>query len=350
MIKELDRAEISRLGFLDHERVVSFGDERVGLRGFVAIHNTNLGPATGGTRFKIYDRDEDALYDALNLSRAMTYKCAMSGVPFGGGKAVIINNGRKDREFFESYARIINSFNGSFTTGKDVGIGDEEIGHMSKISKFINGHSGDEDPSLYAALGVFIGIKSALKSLYGSASLENRKVAIKGLGQVGFELARLIKRAGGRLVLADIDEGRVRLAKNKFSGAKFVAPAEIHKTKCDVYAPCALGGEFTNQTISEIQCRVICGAANNQLASSEVDEKIVGRRIIYVPDYIANAGGLIAVVDGLRFKKFRDERVRKNLLVIRDNVTKIIELSKKDKRPPQEIANDMAEKRFMKAV
>lgn len=279
----------------------------------------------------------------------MTYKCAMAGVPYGGGKAVIMKeherlNLSENKALLESYAEIVNSLGGDFTTGKDVGIGDEDVILMSRISPYINGHFGSEDPSIYAAIGVFLAIRAIAKKVYGSTDLNGKKVSVKGLGQVGFELAKLIYGAGGKLIVTDIDKNKLKMAEKSFKGIKIASPAEIHKTECDIYSPCALGAEFGPRNISELNCGVICGAANNQLVSPEAGRLIMERGIIYVPDYVANAGGLIAVVDGFRNKKFDDKRARKNLLVIKDNTGKVFDISFKQHRPPQEVADELAEK------
>jgi leucine dehydrogenase len=347
MIIDLNKNTFSKLSsYEDHERLISFSDDKVGLRGYIGIHNTNLGQATGGTRLKEYSNDELAMSDALNLSRAMTYKCALAGVSYGGGKSVIIYNGRKDREFLEVYASIINELNGDFTTGKDAGIGDEEISHMAKISPYINSRTGRQDPSIYAGIGVYIAMKATAEKIYGTDSLKGRRVAIKGLGQVGYELARLISEDGGRLVVADINSSRLDSAINEFNNVEVVSHQDINKVACDIYSPCALGGEFTHDNIEDLNCDIICGAANNQLASPEVGHKIKDLGVVYVPDYVANAGGLIAVVDGHSHKDFDHERVKGNLGIIAENVRKIIDMSFIQKRATHELADELAESIF----
>ncbi len=325
-----------------HERLIKFTDDKSGLLGFIAIHNTKLGPATGGTRFKVYQNEDEAIGDALNLSKAMTYKCALAGVPYGGGKAVIMSNGIKSKELLESYARVVDSLEGNFTTGKDVGIGDEDIAHMSWVSPYINGRTGTEDPSIYAALGVFIAMKAAMEKIYGSEGLKDKTVAIKGLGQVGYELARLVSEAGGYLVMSDINEGRALEAQKNFGGW-LVLPNDINKAKCDIYAPSALGGEFNMQNVDDLSCKIVCGSANNQLASREVGGKLMDKGIFYIPDYVANAGGLIAVVDGLQHKDYDSERIKSGLTVIGQNVQNILGLSVVQKRPTDRIADELAE-------
>lgn len=326
-----------------HKRLIRFEDDDVGLRGFIAIHNTKLGPATGGTRFKSYNSEDEAISDSLNLSRAMTYKCALAGVPYGGGKSVIISNGQKNRDLLEAYAEVINSLGGEFTTGKDVGIGDEEIAHMSRVSPYINGRVGGEDPSIFAALGVFWAMQTAMEKVYGSADMRGRTISIKGLGQVGYELARLVNEAGGRLIVSDIDEKKIERALETFNNVEVISSESIHKASSDIYAPCALGGEFNSKNIEHLDSDIICGAANNQLASREVGRALMDRGIVYVPDYVANAGGLIAVVDGFAHKDFNVDRVKGGLSVIRDNVSKILNLSLSQKRPTHELADELAE-------
>jgi leucine dehydrogenase len=344
MIIDLDKNAYSHLSSFDgHEKLVSFSDDRVGLRGYIGIHNTNLGRATGGTRLKGYGDENLAMSDALNLSRAMTYKCALAGVPYGGGKSVIMYNGRKDREFLEAYARVINELNGDFTTGKDVGVGDEEISHMSRVSPYINSRTGRQDPSIYAGIGVYMAMKATAEKIYGTDSLEGKRVAIKGLGQVGYELARLIREDGGQLVVADVNRSRLDNAISEFGDIEIVSHQDINKTTCDIYSPCALGGEFNLDNIKELDCDIICGAANNQLVSAEVGHEIKDLGIVYVPDYVANAGGLIAVVDGHSHKDFDHERVEGNLGVIADNVKKIIDMSLVQNRATQELADELAE-------
>lgn len=344
MIINIDKNRLRKSPFFDdHERLIHFEDDSVGLSGYIGIHNTKLGRATGGTRLKSYASDDLAISDALNLSRAMTYKCAMAGVPYGGGKSVIFYTGRKDKNFLEAYAKIINELAGDFTTGKDLGIGDEEIMHMSSVSPYINARMGRQDPSIYAGIGVFIAMKSALKKLYDSTSLANKRIAIKGLGQVGYELARLVKEDGGKLIVADVDESKIKKAREEFGDVEVVESEDIHKAECDIYSPCALGGEFKLGNIEELQCDIICGAANNQLANPLVGRKLSDRKIVYIPDYVANAGGLIAVVDGHTHKDFDHDRIYGNLGVIGDNVSKIIDMSLAENRPTDELADQLAE-------
>lgn len=344
--------EIEKLSEFDnHELVSYFHDEKTGLRGYIAIHNTNLGPAAGGTRYWAYKSKEEALRDALRLSRAMTYKCALAGVPYGGGKAVIIADPRKPKtkDFLVAYARQVNLLNGNYITGEDVGIDQRDVDILSENSKFIVGHSkkgGDLGP--WAALGVFSSLRGALEAVYGNSDLKGRIVAVKGMGKVGFNLAKHIYENGGTLIGADIDPGAVRRAKKAFPKIKIVDKSVIHKQKCDVYAPCAMGGEFTRENIKDLRCQIICGGANNQLSEPIIGKFIHEGKILYVPDYLANAGGLINVVGELRKGGYNRKWVEKKCLAIQKTAKKIIALSKRTKNPTSTVADQVAESIFLK--
>lgn len=334
--------------FANHEMVSFFCDGKTGLRGFIAIHNTNLGPATGGTRYFHYASEEDALRDALRLSRAMTYKCALAGVPYGGGKAVLMNDKKnlKTKTYLEKYAEKINLLRGNFYTGEDVGISESDAGILAKHSKFIVGAKGagrSGDPSPWAALGVFYALYAALKEAFGSEEIKGRIFAIKGLGKVGLELLRLIYKEGGEIIAADINQEAVAAARKKFPKIRIVKPEEIHKIKADIYSPCAMGNEFNAKKISELKCAIVCGGANNQLSLEQDGEALYKKNILYIPDYIANAGGLINVKDELNKNGYSKERVLNKVKNIKNITAKVIELSKKRKKPTNYIADELAE-------
>lgn len=337
--------------FDNHELVSYFADESVGLRGYVCIHSTSLGSATGGTRYWHYGSEQEALKDALRLSRAMTYKCALANVPYGGGKGVIMANHQnlKNKKFWAAYARRINLFHGGFFTGEDVGVDQNDVNLLAKYSPYIIGRKRlGGDPSPWAALGVFQALRAALKEVFGSDELSNRSVAIKGLGKVGMEVAMLVSRHGGKIIAADLREEAMSAARRKIKGIKFVSPKEIHKQKVDVYSPNALGAEIDDKTIDEFRCSIVCGGSNNQLKSSSYGRVLQRLGILYVPDYVANAGGLIDVVSELDKKGYSKERVREKVLQIRDTVSTIIALSKEKKKSTNEVADDLAEKIFLK--
>lgn len=335
--------------FDDHEAVVFVSDAEIGLRGFIAIHNSNLGPATGGTRYWNYRSEGDALRDVLRLSQAMTYKCALARVPHGGGKGVIIANSHHPRkkQLVAAYAKRINLLNGNFITGEDVGINEDDVRVMLKHTSFIIGKPNVAgDPSPWAALGVFYAMQGALEKVLGSAGVHGRTVAVKGIGKVGFALCGLLYKSGARLVVADIDSSRIRLARREFPGVKVVSPPEIHRQKVDVYAPCALGDEFNKKTIPQLRCGIICGGANNQLASPEDGFRLHSWGILYVPDYLANAGGLINVAAELDKRGYSRRRVVRKVRGIRNTTKKIIQLSRKQNKPTSEIADRLAESIF----
>lgn len=335
--------------FNNHEMVLFFYDKKTGLKGFICIHNTNLGSATGGTRYFEYETEEDALRDGLRLSMAMTYKCALAGVPHGGGKAVVIKNGHKPKNeaYLKMYAEKINMFYGNFTTGEDVGINEKDIETLARYSNYILGRPGvGGNLAPFAALGVFYSIKPALKAVFGSEEIKGRTFAVKGLGKVGMELLRLLYEDGAEIIAADINKTAVKDALKRFPKIKIVKPQEIHKANADVYSPCALGKEFNNKTIRELKCKIICGAANNQLVSSADGESLHKKNILYVPDYLANAGGLINVADELNQGGYSRKRVLEKIKNIQNTAENVIEISKKKKRPTSEIADALAEKNF----
>lgn len=336
--------------FNNHKMISFFCDKKTGLKGFICVHNNNLGSATGGTRYFKYDTEEDALRDGLRLSMAMTYKCALADVPYGGGKAVIMSDGRKNKneEYLKSYADKINMLHGNFTTGEDVGMSEEEIETLTKYSKFIFGRRGMAgDLSPFAALGVFHAARAALKAVFGSEEMQGKTFIVKGLGKVGTELCRLILEKGGSVVGADINSAAAKTALKKFPKIKIVNYKEAHKQKADMYLPCALGKEFSYKTIRELRCAAICGAANNQLVSPFDGETLFKKNILYIPDYVANAGGLINIVSEIDNHGYSREKVINKIENIYNTASLVIELSKKKKKPLNYIADELAEKKFM---
>ncbi|MBI2643996.1 MAG: Glu/Leu/Phe/Val dehydrogenase [Candidatus Wildermuthbacteria bacterium] len=339
--------------FDNHELVSFFSEKKSGLRGFIAIHNTNLGPAVGGTRYRQYASDIEALRDALNLSKAMTYKCALADVPYGGGKGVIIAHSRraKTENLLYAYAQKINLLNGSLHTGEDVGIDEMDMRILLKKSPFIIGKPNIAgDPSPWAAKGVFYAIKAALKLALGNSEIAGRVFAIKGLGKVGGELCHLLYENGAIIIAADVDKTKTQSMQKKFPKVKIVRPSEIHKEKVDVYSPCALGNEFTQTTVKELRCKIICGGANNQLANGKVGMLLHRKGILYVPDYLANAGGLINVVAELNPKGYNKARVEECVENISNTTEKILNLSQKEKQPTNYIADMLAEQIFLRTT
>lgn len=331
----------------NHELVCEIEDKNIGLHAYIAIHNTNLGPATGGTRFFFYNTKDEAIRDALKLSKAMTYKCALAGVPYGGGKGVIIGNPNniKTDELLKSYAKAINELNGKFTTGEDIGLTKNDIMVLSSESKYVNGRpqkAGELGP--WAALGVFRAIQSVLDFKFKSSDINGRTFAVKGLGKVGLTLCQLINENGGNVIGADISQDAIEKARTIVQDIKIVDSSEIHKQKVDVYCPCALGNEFNENTIQELNCEIICGGANNQLTSPDIGEYFHKNKIVYVPDYVANAGGLINIVSEMSENGYNKEDVKNKIDTISNTVKKILEIAQENNEPTNIVADRLAQK------
>jgi len=286
----------------DHHESISFIDDpATGLNTIIAIHSTALGPAAGGCRRWVYANDEAALTDVLRLSRGMTYKNAVAGLPFGGGKSVILGSDAapKSPELFRAFGRAIESLAGRYITAEDVGISVDDMRIVRGEPKFVSGlpqsgNSAGGDPSPWTALGVFLGIEAAAASRLGADSLHGLTVAIQGVGNVGLHLCRLLHDAGARLVIADVNPGSLR-AVCKQMPAEIASPQEILFSKVDVLAPCALGNVLDSETIPRIRANIIAGAANNQLATATDGRLLAESGILYAPDYVINAGGVISV-------------------------------------------------------
>lgn len=332
----------------NHEAVYSFFDNNTGLRGFLGIHNTNLGPATGGTRMYPYKCEKEALRDVLLLSKAMTYKSALAGVPFGGGKAVIIGGSEiKSEGMLREYGKVIDSFKGGFTTGTDMGITHEDTETMATESEYILGQKNTVekfDTSDMAALGVFFSIKEGLREIFGSPSVRGKKISINGVGKLGGELLRLLMEEGAEVVAADINLEVVEKIKSEYRDVKFVDPEVIFSQKVDAYSPCAIGGEFNEKTISRLDTKIISGGANNQLVSDTIGESLYKLGILYIPDYIANSGGLINIVDEMEENGYNKDRVTEKITSIGETVRKIINLSKARGKSTNIVANELAKK------
>ena len=276
----------------DYEQVIAFQNRATGLRGFLALHDTTLGPALGGVRIRTYASEDEALTDALRLARAMTYKAAISGLPCGGGKTVILLDANLQREAaFEALGRMIESLRGRYFCARDVGITDADLGAIARSTRFVAREPSPElgDVSEHTARGVWQGMRACLEwaGIAGRA-----RVAIQGVGSVGRELARIVRGQGMELVVADVDAGRAAGVAGE-TGARVVSAQEILSTPCDVLAPCALGGAINAASVPRLECRIVCGSANNILATLEDGDALERRGMIYAPDYLVNAGGLI---------------------------------------------------------
>jgi leucine dehydrogenase len=332
--------------FKNHEQIVELNDPASGLKGFIAIHSTVLGPATGGTRYWRYNSAQLAIKDALRLSEAMSYKCALAGVPFGGGKAVIMapKNQLKTPALLKKFAQSINALNGVFSTGEDIGIEEKDITLMKRHSPYINGGQKSGSLGPWAALGVFNALKAALKTTNKTSSLKNRKIAIKGLGKVGGGLCKLIIEQGGQVIGSDINPKVIKNIKKRFPGITLVPPKIIHKQTVDVFSPCALNGDLNPKTILELKCKIVCGGANNQLAFENCGELLRKKGILYIPDFVANAGGLINAVAERHNGHYDKQWVIKKVNHISATANKIIAASRQSGLPTNVIAKKMAER------
>ena len=316
-----------------YEQLVFCHDKATGLRAVVAIHDTTLGPALGGCRMYPYATEEDALVDVLRLARGMTYKAAASGLNLGGGKSVIIGDPRKDKSeaLFRSFGRYIETLGGRYIVAEDVGTSTEDANFIRVETSHVVGvdvtRGGSGDPSPFTALGVLQGMRACVEEVFGTTSLESRTVAVQGLGHVGYNLCRLLAKEGARLIVTDLDGRAVERAVGEF-GAKAVEPNEILTIPCEIFAPCALGAVINDATVPDLRCQIVAGSANNVLAESRHGGALAERSILYAPDYVINAGGLINVADEL--EGYNERRATKRVMRIQDRIRSIITISKRD--------------------
>lgn len=332
----------------DHHEAIHFFDEpSTGLKAIIAISSTALGPAAGGCRRWRYASSDDALTDVLRLSRGMTYKNAVAGLPFGGGKSVILADAASPNspQLFRAFGRAVDSLGGRYITAEDVGTNIDDMRIVRRETSFVSGlpQSGDEaggDPSPWTARGVFLGLQAAAKAKLGSDSLDGISVAVQGVGNVGMRLCRLLTDAGAKLFVADVNRGNLRRVANAMPVTE-VAPTEIIFADVDILSPCALGNVLNAHTIPRIKAKVIAGAANNQL-STEIDgERLAERGILYAPDYVINAGGVISVAREYLGRSSEDE-VRIEVGKIPERLTNIFTNAEQQNRPTNEVADDHA--------
>lgn len=313
----------------DFEEMVFFQDSHSGLKAIVAVHDTTLGPALGGTRMWNYRSETEALKDVMRLAKAMTYKAAAAGLNFGGGKGVIIGDPKKDKSevLLRSYGRFIQSLRGRFITAEDVGTTLEDMRVLMSETKYVAGTS--IDPSPFTAYGVYCGIRACLEYVFGDKSVEGVHVAIQGVGKVGGELVRILLENGARVTVTDVDIERVKKATS--FGAEYVEPGRIYSVQCDVFSPCALGGVINESTVRRLRCSIIAGAANNQLESESIGDRLSNLGILYAPDYIINAGGLIAVAHEYERMngggEFSTQRINREIEKIGERLKEIFRLS-----------------------
>lgn len=335
----------------NYENVVLCQDNLSGLKAVIAIHDTTLGPAAGGTRMWIYDNELDAVEDCLRLARGMTYKYAAAGVNLGGGKCVIIGDPKKDKSeaLFRALGRFINRLNGNYLTGEDVGTTLQDMEYIRMETPYVitlPTYAGGAGPIGGAtALGVVQGMRACLTQLFGHGSLAGRVVAVQGLGAVGSEIVPLLLKDGAKVVTADVDPEKVETIRQEYD-VEIVEPDSIHGLQADVYCPCALGGVINDRTLSEFQCKIICGSANNQLESERFGNEIEKQGILYAPDYIVNAGGTVFDTDRLEPGGFNRERALRKVLRIMETTAEVIGVAKREGIPTYLAADRLAEKRI----
>ena len=344
----------SNVAFDDHEQVVFCSDPDTGLKAIIAVHSTAMGPAAGGCRMWNYASDEEALVDVLRLSRGMSYKNAMAGLALGGGKAVIIGDAKKDKTpaLMRAFGRFVERVGGHYITAEDVGMSTADMAYVREETSHVvgldTGAAASGDPSPYTAHGVFSGIQAALRAKMGHADLQNVAVAIQGLGNVGFNLARELAKAGAVLTVADIEPSRVERAVREL-GAKAIDINEILFTDVDVLAPCALGAIVNDDSIEKIKAGIIAGGANNQLARDDHGRKLNEKGILYAPDYVINGGGIMNCsleIDG-RFTTPADSMAW--VEAIGTTLDEIFAQAKASGKPTNEVADALARDRIAKA-
>lgn len=342
--------KITEIAAPGYERVAHFEDEKTGLNAIISVHNTALGPAIGGCRMFPYQNFDEGLDDVLRLSRGMTYKNALAKIPFGGGKSVIFGDPGKDKtpDLMRAFGEAVETFDGKYNTAEDSGIGEEDLKYVRETTSHVGGiHDKDHpggNPSPYTARGVWRGIQATARHKLGAETLSGVKVIVLGLGAVGMELCRLLNEEGAELIVADINESKAAEAREKF-GATIASVADADSQAADVFAPCALGGAINSQNIDKLNVKAVAGAANNQLRTPEMGQALMEKGILYAPDYVINAAGVISV--GLDFMgQWSNEELNRRCDGIAATLTDIYIRSDREKQPTNVIADKMAEEIF----
>jgi len=353
MKNEIDISEnpiISQMSTMGHDQILFCSDNETGLKAIIAIHDTTLGPALGGTRMWVYNNELEALHDVLRLSRGMTYKNAISNLALGGGKAVIIGDSKtmKSEALFRRFGKFVDSLAGNYITAEDVGISPSDMVWVSKETKHVVGLPGKSgDPSPVTAFGTYMGIKACSKLRYGSDSLEGKKILVQGVGHVGEYLVDYLSKEGAEIFISDIHEDTI-LRISKSYGAIHIDLNDVYDIEMDIYAPCALGGTLNDDTISRLKCGIVAGAANNQLKDENIHGKaLLEKDILYAPDFAVNAGGVINCFSEV--KGLSSEWAIKKAEDIYHTIFDIVKRSKDENIPSHIIAMQMAQEKIDKA-
>ncbi len=334
-----------------YENIYFCSEKELGLRAIIVIHDTTLGPAAGGIRMKPYETEAEALEDALRLARSMTYKNAAAGLKYGGGKCVVMGDPRREKTeaMFQALGRFIDRLGGLFLTGPDSGTTLHDMEIMRLETPYVVtlpeswGGPGDSAPA--TAFGVYQGMRACLKAVYGSEDVQGRSVAVQGVGAVGKGVVKYLVEGGARVTIADIDEGSVRAISSQFP-VEVVSPQEIARLEGDVYCPCAMGGTLSEQSIPELRCKIVCGSANNQLAQDSDGELLHQRGILYAPDYIVNAGGVICGLDSLNPGGFNRDRAMAKVGQLYEAMESVIAIARDRQLPTYRAADLLAEQRI----
>ncbi len=352
-IKETALAQNPVIGQMlqyNHEQIVFCNDNDTGLKAIIAIHNTILGPSLGGTRMWNYSNEMEALNDVLRLSRGMTYKSSVAGLNLGGGKAVIIGDAKKlkSEALLRRFGKFVNSLGGKYITAEDVAMSSRDMEIIRMETEFVSGlpenMGGSGDPSPVTAYGVYVSMKASAKETWGNDSLNGKKVLVQGIGNVGMHLVEHLSKEGAKVYINDINEERLKMVADKFK-AEIVPANTMFDLDIDIYAPCALGATVNDETLSRLKCVIICGAANNQLAEEKRHGEIVREKgILYAPDFVVNAGGIINVYYEL--EGYVRERAMKHAEGIYNTTWNVIQTAKAENIPTYAAANRLAEKRI----
>jgi len=335
--------EMAKYGY---EQLVFFYDKETGLKGITCIHDTTLGPALGGTRLWNYATEEEAIIDVLRLARGMTYKNAAAGLNIGGGKTVLIGDASKVKSeaYFRAFGRFVQSLNGRYITAEDVNTNVNDMDYVAMETKYITGlRKTSGDPSPFTALGVYVGIKASCKEKFGDDSLKGRTIAVQGVGSVGYNLVKHLISEGANVVICDIKQSNIDRCVNEFP-VTVVEPDKIYDVECDVFAPCALGAVINDDTIPRLKCKIVAGSANNVLKEERHAEELEKRGILYAPDYVINAGGVINVYQEiLGYDKQEAEAKVKRIY---ERLLEVYRIAKEEGITTAKAADRMAEKRI----
>ncbi len=337
---------LEKMAKQDFEEVVLVQNGETGLKAAIAIHSTVRGPALGGTRMWVYANEYEAVEDAMNLARGMSYKSAAAELPLGGGKGVIIGDPCSDKceALFRAYGRFVERMNGRFITAADMGVAEDDLDCIRAETDHVIGGRSLGSPSPYTAFGVWKGIKACAEEVYGSPELKGLCVAVQGIGSVGQALCKHLSDEGAHLIVADLDQDKVDIAVRQW-GAKAVEPDQIFSQECDIFTPCGGGGAVNRDSLPLLRCRIVAGAANNVLREEKLGAALHDRGILYAPDYIINAGGIIFVEYSRQGGKSTDE-IKTEIARIEGRLKELFRRSRELKRLPEEIANIIAEEKL----